>query len=321
MDLVLPGAVSLARALLTLSRSEQSGVLHVSSAAERFQLVLDAGVVRALRGGGSDQHVLGDALLAVGALDCARYSEALAREAPTAPIGEWLVRTGSTTEAALQCVLRHQMRDRIKRILVSKSLEYHFGRQAVRADESWLATPFGASDLVLFGLRELFADRDLERDLAVWPRGNLCLSGLGHSVVQGATLWPEEIAVVELLRRGASVARVKEVLGTRVRGLRFLVALHVLGAITVGQTRESQYGMLLRKLRQARQAVGANALLELPLFATGPEARRALHKLAGQFHPDSFGPDAPAELRAASHEVMAALNAAEQHLRRSGLRR
>jgi hypothetical protein len=321
MDLVLPGAVSLARALLTLSRSEQSGVLHVSSSVERFKLVLDAGVVRALSGGDSDQHALGDVLLASGALNCVRYSEALAREVPSAPIGAWLIRTGSTTPAALQCALRHQMRDRVKRILLSTSLEYHFGRQAVDADDSWLETPFGASDLVLFGLRALFAERDFEKEFVSWPGGNLCLSGLGQSLVRGATLWPEELAVVELLRHGAPLNRIREVLATRVRGLRFLLALHVLGAITVSQARDSQYGSLLHKLRQARQAVGASALLELPSFATEAQARRALHKLAGQFHPDTLGPHAPTELRAASHEVMAALNAAEQHLRRSGLRR
>jgi len=287
MDLVLPGAVSLARALLTLARSEQSGVLHVSSSTERFQIILDVGVVRSLSGG-ADQPGLPDATQSAG---------------------------------ALQYALRNQMRDRIKRILLSKLLEYHFGRQEVRADASWLEVPFGAADLVLFGLRELFAERDVERDLATWTAANLSLSSLGESLVCNATLWPEELAVVELLRHGALLQRIRAVLGTSARGLRFLVALHVLGAVTVGPTRDAQYGLLLRKLRQARQAVGANVLLELPSLATGTDARRALHKLAGRFHPDALGPHAPAELRAASHEVMAALNAAEQQLRGSGIRR
>lgn len=321
MDLALPGAVSLARALLTLSRSEQSGVLYVSSAVERFQLVFDAGVIRALRGGDNDQHALGDALLAAGALDCVRYSEALARETPTAPIGAWLVRTGCTTAAALQCALRHQMRDRVKRILLSSALDYHFARREVVADETWLETPFGAADLVLFGLREVFAERDLERDLAALPEGGLRLSGLGQSLVRHATLWPEELVVVELLRQGAPLRRVRQVLGARVRGLRFLAAIQVLGAVTVAQQRETQYALLLRKLRQARQAVGASALLDVSSLATEPEARRALQKLAGQLHPDTLGPHASAGLRAASHEVMSALTAAEQRMRRSGLRR
>lgn len=319
--MALPGAVSLARALLTLSRSEQSGVLHVSSSSERFQLVFDAGVVRALRGGVADRHVLGDELLAAGALDSARYAAALAAGTPTAPIGEWLVRTGSTTSAALQYVLRHQMRDRVKRILLSKSLDYHFGRQDVVPDASWLEAPFAAADLVLFGLRELFVDRHIARDVAAWSRGTLSLSALGRSLVEGATLWPEELAVVELLRQGTTVRGIRDALGPRVRGLRFLVALHVLGAISVGETRDAQYGALLRKLRQARQSAGASTLLDLPSFATGAEARRALRKLAGQFHPDTLGPHAAPELRAASHEVMAALNAAEQRMRGSGLRR
>lgn len=321
MTFVMPGAVSLARALLSLSRSEQSGVLHVSSAHERFQFVLDAGVVRALRGGDNDQHTLGDALLAAGALDCVRYSEALAKDTPSAPIGAWLVKTGCTSAAALQYVLRVQMRERVKRILLSSALEYHFARQEVVADDSWLDTPFGASDLVLFGMRELFVDRDLEGDLASLPQGDLCLSGLGQSLVRAAALWPEELAVVTLLRDGVSLKRIRQVLGARDRGLRFLVAAHVLGAVTVNQARQSQYALLLRKLRQTRQAVTATTLLELPPFATEAETRRAFQKLAGQLHPDTLGVHAPIELQAASHEVMAALNSAEQRLRRSGLRR
>jgi len=321
MDIALPGAVSLARALLALSRSEQSGVLHVSSATERFQLVLDTGVVRSLRGGNSDQHALGDALLAAGALDCVRYSEALAKETPSAPIGEWLVRTGSTTTPALQYVLRQQLRERVKRILSSSGLEYQFSRQDHPVEHAWLDTPFGASDLVLFGMRELFASRDLETDLAMLPKGELCLTGLGRSFVCEATLWPEELAAVAMLREGTTLPRLRVVLGTRVRGLRFVVAAHVLGAIGVSQARESQYALLLRKLRQTRQAVSANALLELTPRATEAETRRAFQKLAGQLHPDTLGRDVPDELRAASHEVMAALNAAQHRLRRSGLRR
>lgn len=321
MDFVLPGAVSLARALLTLSRAEQSGVLLVSSGSERFQLVLDAGVIRAVRGADGDRHALGDGLMRVGALDCVRYSEALAKDTPSTPIGAWLVRNGCTTPAAVEYVLRAQMRERVKRILLSRGLEYQFVRQTAQLDDAWLETPFTAADLVLFGMRELFAERDLTTDLAPLPAGPLTLSSLGQSLVRGATLWPEELVVVELLKRGADLKRITAAIDGHPRGLGFVVLAHVLGAITVGEARHSQYALLLRKLRQSRQAATASTLLGLSPASTDTEARRALQKLAGHLHPDTLGPHAPDELRAASHEVMAALNAAEQRLRRSGLRR
>lgn len=321
MQLALPGAVSLSRALLTLARSEQSGVLHVASSRERFQLVLHAGKVCALRCADVDQHALGDALMAIGALDCARYSEALARQTPRAPIGRWLVETGCTTSAALQYTLRRQLRERVKRMLVSSALDYHFDRCQPDAADSWLEAPYSVGDLVLFGLRELLAEREVEHDLSALPKGTLRLTGVGASLVYGAALWPEEQAVVELLRQGSDLRRIREAVRNADRGLRLLVLVHVLGALTVSDARRSQYALLLRKLRQARQAVDATALLELPSTATEEQARRALHRFAGSLHPDTLGPHAPDELRAASHEVMAALNAAERHLRHSGLRR
>jgi hypothetical protein len=153
------------------------------------------------------------------------------------------------------------------------------------------------------------------------PAGPLCLSGLGQLLVRGVTLWPEELAVVEMLKRGADLKRITVAVSGRPRALRFLLLAHVLGAIAVREARQSQYALLLRKLRQSRQAATASTLLGLPPAPTETETRRALQKLAGHLHPDTLGPHAPKELRAASHEVMAALNAAEQRLRRSGLRR
>jgi hypothetical protein len=312
---------TLFRSLLALSRSEQSGVLTVSSERARYQFVLDGGVVRAVRGGEHDQHTLGDALLRHGALDCVRYSEALARHTPSTPIGAWLVRHGCATQAAVDYVLRAQMKERVKAILVSRGLEYQFARQPVAVDDGWLDEPFGAADLVLFGMRELFSDRNVERDLGALPAGRLCLGGLGQSLVRNATLWPEELAVVEMLRRGTELKRIRAVVGDRVRGLQWLAIAHCLGALTVQQARQSQYGLLLHKLRQSRRESSANVLLGLPLTATEEQARRAFQKLAGQLHPDVLGPDASPEVRAASHEVMSALNGARAAWRRSGLGR
>src|SRR6476646_7908585 len=103
----LPGAVSLAHALLALSRSRATGVLHVSTERGACCLAIASGVARAASGLGREGQPLGDALVRDGALDAHAHGEALRRNDHShGPVGAWLVGSGLVTRPALERALR-----------------------------------------------------------------------------------------------------------------------------------------------------------------------------------------------------------------------
>jgi len=311
----LPGAVSLARALLTLERSGRSGVLEVISGAERCRIAVRAGTPVAatpLRRDGT----LGDSLLRSGDLDLRRHDEALAESPPTGPVGDWLVATGAATRPAVELALRNQLRARVLHVFRFRGLEYRFEPGATDVGVHEVAEPVDGRDLVLDALRAALAGYDDEQLASIVRTGYLRLSPLGTALLERAALWPSEAAMATLLQRGAHVARLRRATGDCPRALRTLAALRLLHAVEGRHGGEARYALLAQKRRQLRRESAPNVLLDLPQDAGPADARRALRRLAQELHPDRIDPDAPAAVHQASTEVMGALIRAEASLRR-----
>lgn len=311
----LPGAVSLARALMTLDRSGLSGVLEVLSGAERCRIAIRRGTpaaATALRG----DAALGDSLLAAGDLDMARYQAALRQSPPTGPIGDWLVAAGASTRPAVEFALRNQLRRRVLGVFQFRCIEYRFRPGPGDVGVPLIAEPVSARDLVLDALRDALSQHTPAQLDAIIRDGFLRLSPLGSALLERGTLWPSEAAMATLLARGAEVSEIRRVTADCPRALTTLAALRLLAAVEGRRGGEARYALLAHKRRQMRHRSAPNVLLDLPVNAPPAEARRALRRLARQLHPDRMDPDAPQALRQASTEVMGALIAAEASLSR-----
>jgi len=312
----LPGAVSLARALLSLSRARQTGVLHVATELGGCWLALVGGVPRAASALPGLDDTLGDALVREGALDPAAHHEALQRSERTyGPVGYWLVDAGLVGRPALELALRRQLRDRVLHVFACQSLDYRFEPGAPAPEVPLIEEPVGTADLVLAAMRAQVATWTRARLLATVEPGELRATALGSMLAREAALWPEEAAVAALLAHGTTLERVLEVTRGALRALRLLAAMTLLSAITTGPTRDQRFSLLVRKREQLRHCASPRALLDLPSDAAPAEARRALRRLARSLHPDAFGPHVPEAVRRASSEVLGALIDAEHELR------
>src|SRR4051812_19743812 len=122
---LVPGAVSLARALCALERVRATGVLTVSGSYDSCRIALVRGVPRAACSKRSDA-TLGDVLLRGGDLDREAHARALESWAQNEPVGTWLVRTGAATRPAVEHALRSQLRARILEAFRFHGLDYRF---------------------------------------------------------------------------------------------------------------------------------------------------------------------------------------------------
>src|SRR5262245_34959680 len=146
----LPGAVSLARALLSLSRSRQTGVLHVVTERGECRLAIVAGIARAASGASFAEHAVGDALLRDGALDPTAHAAAMREHAHThGPVGSWLVDAGLVTRPALELALRRQLRDRVLLVFACQSQDYRFEPGLPDVGVPLIEDPVCTADLVL----------------------------------------------------------------------------------------------------------------------------------------------------------------------------
>lgn len=320
----LPGAVSLSRALLALSRTRRTGVLRVCTEHGVFCIAVVDGVLRAVSTLGGDGEPIGDALMRDGALDAAAHADAL-RGLPAlpAPVGRWLLDAGLVSRPALELALRRQLRDRVVGVLSCGSLDYAFEPGDAEVGTPWIEEPMATADLVLCALRAALHGWSGSALGAVVPAGRLQLSELGRALTASAALWPEESVARRLLCDGASLVDVLRVTDARrpgsdaglERALRFVAALSLLAAVTPAGGDARRCSLLVRKRAQMAREVEAHTLLDVQRDASSHDARRALRKLAQSVHPDVLGPDAPEALRRASGEVLAALADAERSLR------
>lgn len=310
----LPGAVSLARALLALHRGHGTGVLRVCSGADVCRIAVVDGVVRAAAGK-RDKLALGDVLLGSGDLDRHAHMRALSAGRATGPVGEWLVDRGLATRPAVEHALRRQLHARILEIFRSRGIEYTFSEGAADVGVPWVSEPVATPDLVLSALRRAMSTTEGERRVAQLGDRKLELTSLGQVLLCEAALWPDEAAMAALLRRGSDAPRIESVTGGSPRVTATLAALVLLSGVRPDEAEPERYQTLLRKRRQVLTGASPAELLDLPARARASDARRALRKLARTLHPDALGPSAPAAVRAASTDLMAALARAEERLR------
>jgi hypothetical protein len=316
----VPGAVSLARALVALSRGHSTGVLTVCSPYDVCRIAVVDGVPRAATSKRSGA-TLGDVLLRAGDLDAKKHMQALESAAPHWPVGAWLVQAGVATRPAVEHALRSQLRARILDVFHWQGLDYRFAAGVADVGVPWISEPVATADLVLSALRRV-VDRASATRIAIGLRhATLTLSPLGRALLAQAALWPDEAAMVPLLERSTDLAALRAASGGSDRALATLSALFLLSAVVVRDVPRARYQLLLRKHRQLCSQAAAADLLDLPRGAAPSEARRALRRLARSVHPDVLGPDVPAALRARSSELMSALGRAEREVRAAGTRR
>jgi hypothetical protein len=320
----LPGAVSLSRALLSLTRGRRTGVLRVCSELGMCRIAVVEGVPRAASGFGADDEPLGDALVRDGALDTRAHAGALRGVAALpSPVGRWLLDAGLVSRPALELALRRQLRDRVVRALSCSALDYVFEPGPAEVGVPWIEEPMATADLVLCALRASLHAWPEHALGAVVPEGKLTLTQLGLALTATAALWPEEAVARRLLHEGTTLIEVLRAADAgsvdraacAARALRFVAALSLLSAVTPAGRDAGRCSLLVRKRVQMARDVEAHALLDVPRDASADDARRALRRLAQSVHPDALGPDAPEALRRASSEVLAALAEAERALR------
>jgi hypothetical protein len=311
----LPGATSLARALLALDRSGATGVLTVQAGHARARISVVEGTPRAVVLEGEEDAPLGDLLARDGALDPRVHAWAMVQAMPEVPVGRWLVAVGAASAPAVAHALRVQLRRRVRRIFQWRDAELRFQAGSPEVGAAPLEEPVAVGDLVLGGMRDAVGEVPLEKVRRHLGDGMLTLTPLGEALLARAALWPAEAAMVPLLRRGVQAEVALAVAAGSSRGLRTLYALKLLHAVAAPGAADAVYPLLLRKHRQVRRHEAPEALLDLDGVAGPEDARRALRRLAGALHPDRFDGAAPEGVRAASTEVMTALVSAEAALR------
>ncbi|MDH5493793.1 MAG: hypothetical protein OEY14_17720 [Myxococcales bacterium] len=308
----LPGATTLARALLALARARATGILELRACRHSARISLVEGFARAAQLDEPDDDSLGDLLYRAGDFDLEAHGEALIRGPALGLVGEWLIDAKATTRPALVAALRRQLEGRIRRLFRWQGLELRFLPGPARIDTPWVQEPVPTAELVLRAMRELVAEEPLGLARRSLGEGLLRLTPLGEPIVQGAALWPEEAALLPLLRRGAPVEHLLSASGGRPRGIRGLRALYLLRAVAAPRAEGRSYRALARKRSQLRHSADPRTLLELSPRSPRGDARRSLRQMARDLHPDHF-PEP--RLQRASGEVFKALVEAEARIR------
>jgi len=289
--------------MVRLARAEATGSLTVFGESE---LVLD------FAGGAVVRVTLDDETEPLGQLlgiPLEVQQEALASCPPfPGAVGKWLVRHGWATEDAVAEALFRQARGRLARGFRWPEITLGWEADEPRR-RGRLPAPIEVRALLLPALREALrtvsarALRGLDRSRwRLTPSGRAMLS-------EGAPLYPDEAALVELLGRGATEGdALLGTIGSPLRATRALYGWQLLGWVSAHDPASRAHGLLLRKQRQLRRNVGRRALLDL---APDERPRRALRRLAKELHPDRFD-DA---LRSQSQEVLRELVRAEASMR------
>jgi hypothetical protein len=228
-------------------------------------------------------------------------------------LGHWALRVGATDARALSHALRKQVQRRIGWLFGLDPPELRLTNGRLDPDMEPLEEPPTTSELIVSALRDRVASEPLFTVRRRLGEGLFVLTPLGRELLQDAVLWPEEQAMVPLLEAGAPIDALLAACRHSPRAQRTLYALRIVGACGPPEPREG-YAVLLRKTRQMRRAAEAAELLDLPAYAGGDQARRALRRLARTVHPDRFGAAAPLAIRDASARVMTALNRASRDM-------
>jgi hypothetical protein len=315
MDDSLAGAISLARALISLSRSGQSGTLEVWGEGARAKVTIVGGIPRAATAVAGADELLGDALLRKGQLNWEAHQVALNRVGLRRPVGHWLVEMGIATRAAVQTALQRQLRSRLLRLFWLRKPEYRFLRGQTAIGVPLVGSSLSVAEVSLQGLKQTLSDNCLNQIRQRVGNKILRLTPLGRFFLNDSALIPEADPLLRLLDAGADFQTIERATANPESALRTVAALVLLSAATVDPATATQHALLVRKHRQVRAHASPAALLDLPPGASPSQAGRALRRLSAQLHPDRLGPDAPHALQQVSSDVIKALARAETELR------
>jgi hypothetical protein len=286
----LPTAASLARALLSLSRSRQTGVLHVMAELGGCRLTIVSGVARAAGGPAAFEEPVEEALACDDAPDPEAQLEAMYASMDVhGPVGRWLVEAGPVERPVHELALRRQLRDRLLHAFACQSMELRFEPDAAAADCALIEAPIGTADLLLATLRAHAALLPREELFAAVARGELRLNALGSMLTRDATLWPEETAALALLEEGGSLVRILQLTAGSDRTLRLVAGLSMLSALSATPGRDQRLSLLVRKSERLRQAASARALCQLPEPADVDDAEPPPQRPARVLVPDALG--------------------------------
>lgn len=302
-------AVTLARSLLSLSRSRSSGVLSVRSDTAECRFAIDGGQVR---GAVSNwpQPSLGDVLVRTAGCDAETLAAAGDEFHP--PAGAWVVQRGLATRRAVIDALHEQLRSQVCSVFRWPRHDLTFVEGPAEVGVYWVPDPPATESLVLDGMRAAVSHQVDDAHTHIVPRSQL--TAWGHSLLQHGATDESERALLNALQPGAAIRELITAAHSCERAHRTWSALRVFGALTA-PTRV-RYALLLRKRAELRRRANAHELLDLdPTSHVHKDApRRALRRLALHLHPDRLGPDAPESARVLSTEVMRALTRAAASL-------
>jgi hypothetical protein len=309
-------AVTLARSMLSLSRSRATGVLSVHSDPAVCRFAFVDGALRAAVSN-APQPSLGDVL--VRSLGCDPQTLAAAFEDVEfrPPAGAWLVERGIATRDAVSQALREQLRERVRAAFRWPRHELRFDAGAAEVGVYWLREPLATESLVLSGMRAAVSTQpSFESELTVHAAE---LTSWGRSLLEVGAASDAERSLVDALQRGAATTDWLAAADSSDKAYRTWCALRAFGAVVTRADTRLHYTLLLRKRAQLRRRANARELLDLPHGAcvSKDAPRRALRRLAMHLHPDRLGPDAPESARTLSTEVMQALTRAASLLQQS----
>lgn len=316
MEEDVAGAISLARAFISLSRFEQSGVLEVWGDGTRARVTVVEGTPTASTAVAGADALLGDTLLRAGQLNWEAHQTAMCRVRQETPVGDWLVEMGIATRSAVQTALRSQLRSRLLLLFSLRKLEYRFVRDDGEVGAPPVGSAFSVAELVLHGLRNTLTDHALKQVRKRMSGKILRLTPLGRFFLNESCFEPDEVEILRLLKVGADIQTIEKATSHAESALRTVGALLLLSAATsVSNCTMQLHALLVRKHRQVCANASPRALLDLSPGASPAQAGRALRRLTAQLHPDRLGPDAPHALLQVSGEVIRALTRAENELR------
>lgn len=306
-------AVTLARSMLSLSRSRATGVLSVCSDTALCRFAFVEGTLRAAVSN-APQPSLGDVLVQSMGCDGQTLAAAFEHLEFQPPAGAWLVERGLASREAVASALREQLRERVRAAFRWPRHELRFAAGPAEVGVYWLREPLATESFVLSGMRAAVSDQpgfelefvDQSPELTAWGRG----------LLEAGALTEAERGLAAALQRGAAGAELRAAAHSCDRAYRTWCALRAFGALVTRAETRVRYSLLLRKRAQLRRSANAHELLDLPAGAqVGSDAtRRALRRLAMHLHPDRLGPDAPESARVLSNEVMQALTRAASSL-------
>jgi hypothetical protein len=296
---------------MVLERARASGELAASAHEGRARIVVRDGRVIAIDAPTVSAPRLGRLLADQGIATDALEHAACARERGVR-VGDAMVRAGLAGRGAISIALRSQLRTRMAEIArwgaVDLQLERRVPAPAVHAE------PIAVGALMIGAMRGAVADESVASIATRLGGEALVLTPLGHALIDGAALWPDEESICRALRRGATLDVLVGASQGSPRALRLLLALRCLEAVAPPSATAS-VALLARKARQLRGSSSAAALLDVGPGAAPDEARRAWRRLAGLLHPDRFSHGVPVPLAELSNEVSCALQGAAREMR------